>query len=924
MKKRIFSLLIVLIITLTGIPAGGFVVFGENGTSENEPLSVNLTEKNVPEGAVASGERVIINEDEVLFDISEVHEFVFTVAKDGLYRISFDYISNNNSKSQLEAALLIDGEKPFSEFPNIILRRLWGSSEESEIYIEEGNDIRPIAEEIEVWQNYSVCDSEGYSAEPYEFYFDAGEHKISLSNIAESFKIKNLCLDGIYSDLPDYEEYLKKHKNEKQYSGEDIKIQAEKVLRVNSRNIVAANDMSDPMTYPSDYKYIKLNTLGGTNWKYVGDRAEWKIDVPESGLYAVSFRFRQSYYSGISTHRRLTVNGEVPYKEADSIDFSYGIGWQISDMEGRLLYLNRGENLIGLEAVLGDNRYILSGLEDAIYNLNRLYRQIITVTGTSPDIYRDYSLENEIPNLSSDLEKYISEVERLIQTVEKYYSEGSSETATLVQVHYQLEDMYDDPSTITKSSRLSRFKSNISSLGTWANKLREQPLEIDVINITSPNSDMPRAKAGFFSMMKYKFCRFVTSFVTDYSVMSSVKSGEYEKSVRVWVSTGRDQAQLLKNMVEDSFSPQYGISVSVELVAGGLIEAILAGKGPDIALDRAETDPVNLAMRNALLDLKQFDDFGEVTKWFCDGSVLPYEYEGGCYGLPITQTFEMLFYRTDIFEELNLSVPKTWEDMILYVLPVLQTGNMTVGIGQLTDCNIFKTLLYQAGGSVYTEDLMNAALDTQVAYETFKMAVELYTDYDMPQNYDFMNRFRTGEMPMAVGSYTLYNNLKLGAPELNGMWEMVEIPGLVDSEGNLNNTQIMGSSAAVITKNCSDRESAWTFLKWFLSAETQGRYGSDIEAILGAAGRYNPANCEAMTQLSWGTEQLKLLESQRSKVTTLPNIPGSYFTQRAIHNAFVSTVIDSANPREELLYWNEEINFELERKRIEFGFEPDK
>ena len=187
-----------------------------------------------------------------------------------------------------------------------------------------------------------------------------------------------------------------------------------------------------------------------------------------------------------------------------------------------------------------------------------------------------------------------------------------------------------------------------------------------------------------------------------------------------------------------------------------------------------------------------------------------------------------------------------------------------------------------------------------------------------------MNRFRTGEMPIAITSYMSYNNLKLSAPELNGMWEMVCIPGVADGEGNINHTQLMGSTSAVITKNCDNPESAWKFLKWFLSSDIQARYGTDIESILGAAGRYNPANMEAMRQLSWSSEQLELLELQRSVTTDMPNLPGSYFTTRAINNAFVSAVIDSQNPREALLYWNEEINFELERKREEFNFNPTK
>ena len=872
--------------------------------------------------ATASGADIVLCENEVLLEKDAAADFTATVVKEGLYLICFDYISNNNSKNALELSIFVDGVSPFSELGTLSLSRLWQSDPKVNSFVEGANDIRPTFLEVLEWQSYKACDAEGYVSEPFEIYLSEGVHTFTFNNIGEAFKIKNVILCGNYSSTPKYDEYIKSHNTAKRYSGKTVLWQAEKFSTVSARSLVASSDLSDAATYPIDFSYIKLNTLGGTNWKYVGNTASWIVDVPETGLYNIAIRFKQNYYNGISTHRRLKINGEVPFGEAEDLSFSYGINWQINTLDDKLIYLEKGENTISLEAVLGSNSVILTDLEDIIYTLNNLYRSIITITGTSPDIYRDYALEKEIPDLIPSLEKHCEDIKALVSLVEEYYDGGGSETATLNQLLVQIEDMLESPASITKSSRLSRFKSNISSLGTWANKLREQPLEIDAIAFVGENGESLRVKAGFFESVVYRTKRFLASFVTDYSKLGSDSEGETAQTLRVWVSTGRDQAQLLKNMVEDTFTPEYKIGVNVELVAGGLIEAILAGRGPDIALDRAETDPVNFAMRNALYNLADFDDFNDVKTWFCECAFIPFEYLGGVYALPITQTYNMMFYRTDIFKEYDIMVPETWQDLILYVLPVLNSNNMTAGIGVVTDSSIFRTLLYQSGGNIYSDDFMKAALDSQVAYEAFKTAVDFYNDYGIPQSYDFMNRFRTGEMPLAITSYMSYNNLKLSAPELNGMWEMVCIPGVADSDGNINHTQLMGSTSAVITKNCDNPNAAWSFLKWFLSSDIQARYGTDIESILGAAGRYNPANMEAMRQLSWGSEQLELLELQRSVTTDIPNLPGSYFTTRAINNAFVSAVIDNKNPREALLYWNEEINFELERKREEFNFNP--
>ena len=48
------------------------------------------------------------------------------------------------------------------------------------------------------------------------------------------------------------------------------------------------------------------------------------------------------------------------------------------------------------------------------------------------------------------------------------------------------------------------------------------------------------------------------------------------------------------------------------------------------------------------------------------------------YGLPLTMNFPMLFYRLDVLVDLNVSAPKTWDD-VLALLPILQSNNLAVG-----------------------------------------------------------------------------------------------------------------------------------------------------------------------------------------------------------------------------------------------------
>lgn len=890
-----------------GVSVSGIIPEYEEYSAESDAGYTSEIIDAVPSGITAADDGFLLNG-------GQHADFKVNIQKTGLYRIFFEYKAASEEKNDWNMSLEIDGKLPFAEADSLVLDRLW-KNKSPIVHKDEGNDVRPEVIQEFIWQSYEACDSKGESAKPFAFRLEAGEHIITLVNEGQDIYFKNFKLDGNENNLPSYEEYKKLYPQKE--TTRSIILEAEDTLYTNSRSLIAASDLTSPKTSPQSAYSVKLNTLGGANWKYAGDTAYYEFEAPEEGFYRISLRFRQNFYNGINTHRRLYVNGKVPYIEVDSISFPYGVGWQVKTLDYEI-YLPKGKNSIALEAVSGENGPILSELSDIIYSLNNLFRMIITVTGQTPDVYRDYNLKDEIPGLEKALENCFAEAETLEEKLQQLYG-GGSELSSLTQIKVQLEDMLDDPETITKGSRLTQFKSNISALGAWLNKIREQPLELDVICLLPEKASPPQAEAGFFAKVSHNFKRFLSSFVTDYSVMGG-KSGGVSETVRVWVSTGREQAQLLKAMIDDTFTPNHNIGVQVELVpTGGLVEAILADQGPDVALDRAGSDPVNMAMRNALVELSGFDGFSEVTAAFSPVSMQPFKYKDGYYGLPQTQNFDMLFYRTDIFDELGIKVPETWDELMLDVLPVLETANMTAGVGVLTEATVFKTLLYQSGGSIYSEDLQTAALDSQLSYTAFKYAVDFYTDYGLPKSYDFMNRFRTGEMPISVAPYTMYNNLTIGAPELNGLWKMAPIPGVRYEDGSINRTQIMTETAVVMTKSAENRQAAWEFMKWWVSAPAQSRFGNDIEAILGVAGRYTPANKAAMRELPWEAEQLKLLESQRDISITLPNIPGSYFTQRAIYNAFVSTVIDTKNPREQLIYWNEEVNLELARKRQEFN-----
>lgn len=471
---------------------------------------------------------------------------------------------------------------------------------------------------------------------------------------------------------------------------------------------------------------------------------------------------------------------------------------------------------------------------------------------------------------------------------------------------------------------------DISSLGTAMLNLSNSQLDIDYIYINADGAKLPDVEETFFGKVAHELRSFTASFFEDYSTLGSVY--EDGKVIDVWLLSGRDQATILKNMIDEIFTPTYGIGVNVKLIdANTLLPAVVAGTGPDVALSVWNHVPVDYALRDAAVDLSQFEDFDEVASEFHENVFVPYEFEGGIYALPETQNFSVLFYRTDIMEEIGAKVPETWDD-VLELLPLLQKHNMqfampsperiTNGV-QNPDTTGMMALLYQNGGQLYTDDHKKTLLDSEKSVEAFEFFTRFYTHYGLISQYDFVNRFRTGEMPIGIQDYSNFNILSVFAPEIRGLWEFSLVPGTVKENGTVDHSIPFGGLCSMILKDAEDYDAAWTFLKWWVGSETNTRFGRELESIMGSAARYATANRVAFEELGWSNKDAAVIREQWDWAVGTPNVAGGYSTIRHMINAYRKVVYNKEDPRETLLDYTRTINDEIKYKRIELGLDVD-
>ena len=846
---------------------------------------------------------------------------------DGSYRIGMVYYPLPDKGLNIEFSLMIDGAVPFSEAAYNTLYRIWADdTKPGEKQDAAGNDIIPGQHEEPEWTEVLIADATGTYSDPYLFYLSAGKHELTVRSNRESFAVCDMYITNT-APLPSYEEVSAQYAAlgyEPAPCG-DIVIEAENTLRKSDTVLYGRTDRSSPLTTPYSTMETRINTIGGSSWNVQGQWIEWKLDVPADGLYYLAMRARQDVISGSFTTRRIYIDGQIPFAEFGDVRVNYDMQWQNIELP-YAIYLTEGKHVLRMEATIGDLTDIVAMVDGSVSQLNEAYRRIVMITGTTPDTYRDYMLEENVPEVFVTFEEQKEILKKCDELLVEKTGKRGSMNGILQTLSQQLEDFCEKPETVQK--RLSNLKDNVGSLGSWLTQIKSLPLEIDKIYLRGADStELPEAEAGFFAQLSHEASMFASSFKIDYSVIGTMDESNQNRTIEVWVSAGRDQANIIKQLIENSFTPETGITVNLKLVQGQLMNATASGVGPDVVLQLGNSEPVNYAVRGAAYDLTQFDDFDEVVSRFRESALVPYELEDGIYALPETQTFTVMFYRTDVLEELGIDPPETWEEMFS-VVGRLQRKNMTVGIqppnsaaGNYYALSSMAMLLYQRGGEMYTDGNKRSGLGSEAAKDAFSMWVSLYADYELPVKYDALTRFRSGEMPIVIEDFTFYNFLQVGAPEIRGRWAFMQVPGTVQEDGSVDHSVTGYSICTMMMADAEDKDASWEFMKWWLSADIQTRYGRDIENQLGVSARYPSANIEAFANMPWSVSELQTLNAEWDNVKGIPEVPGGYFTSRHLNNAFHRVLNQNEDPGETLLDYVKNIDEEITSKRREFGLE---
>ena len=900
------------------------------------------------------------------------------IPSSGRYAIELEYYPLGESTSMIERMFYLDGKVPFSQARYLSLSKVWEydypRDADGNITFKvdiNGNQLKPVSRTAAEWMHYSFTAADGFYQEPFGIYFDnetnktGSTHTISLAATREAMALKSIRIYP-YEGLPTYAEVLGSYRAAGYRAAaldSYFRMEAETPYRVSDTSVYMANDRTSAITSPTSAGAQLLNVLGSNSYDTVGQWAAYRITVPETGLYTISVRCKQTALPGMYTSRAIRLAGgiygdelAVPFKEAYNTRFNYNKSWQVVTLgDGTNVfqfYFEKGvEYTMSLDVSLGTLAETIETVESSLNVINNCYLEILKLTGAEPDQYRDYKFSRVMPATIRNILREYKNLTRVSEELTELCGSKGSHVATLDKIAYLLHTMGTQEDKIAEN--LDDLKSYIGTLGTWLNNSKRQSLMMDYIVVngsgeTTYEAAMDvkldgqfRADANFFEAAGFEIASFFMSFVTDYNQMGVTEILDTNRRVEVWLATGRDQAGIWRNLIDSSFTSTEqgkGIAVDLKLVAGGtILPSVLAKQGPDVYMGLDSGSVINYAIRSAVLPVTEFVKRDpEVLNDFNEATLVPISMYNDIYGVPETVSFSMMFYRKDALVNLGLDVPQTWDDLLTAV-PVLQSSNMEIGLSR--DYNLF---LYQRGGdrwkyegrdyagTKYADlmqdesfakyfDYMEIGYDTNVALDAFKYMCRFYTDYSFPVTFDGANRFRTGEMPIMIADAVgMYNQLTVFATEIRGLWMFANVPGTKRSDGTISSVAIAGVSAVVMMNGVEDPEASWRFMKWQIGSDVQSTYGNSMVSLIGPSAKYNTANMGALFKMSWTSEEYANLYAQFNNLATIPNYPGAYIIDRYLNFAFLNAYNDGAEPVEQLQGYVKTINVEITRKRKEF------
>lgn len=850
------------------------------------------------------------------------------ITEAGFYVLDLDYFVTGEILNNITISVEINGEYQFDDAKTVDAVLYWEDSTKDFALDTYGDETLPAQKKIEEWRELDLYNNTYTTNEPLLFYFEVGINTVKFTNVSSG----ELYLGDLEVNppvyIPTYQEYISNYST----------IAADFNLFTNAVEYSEKNSsyvrllaFGNPSLSPFDSIDKKLNVIDGGAWYKAGQEVTFEVLVEEDGLYDIALHYA-NYKTDFQVFRSIKIDGKIPFKELASYAFDYTpTNWAneiLSDELGNpyQVYLDAGLHSITFRAEQSEVSRELRDIQLMIDHINQFALEIIKITGKDIDKNRTWKITEYI----SETEDYLHAYQDIIKYMVIMLSEYSEKEDLSSSLSYLKKSVIEFDKMLEKPDELPLYLNNLYSgdtsvtlmLGNSLNTLSNQQLYLDGFYISN-DGNYEDANASVFTRILSSVRSFFSSFTSDkYNIENS------DDVINVWVNRPITYVDIMQKMTDSQFTTSTGIKVKISVMPDPtkLILANSAGNTPDIALGLASYMPFDLAIRGALYDLTNFEDFWLVANDFAPGALVPYILEDGVYAIPETLEFNALVYRKDVFNALDLEVPDTWEDVV-GILPTLQRYDMnfyypTSGGTALKWFFQTSPLIYQFGGTLYSDDGLTTTIDSENSYKGLELLGDLYTTYSLPEQVPlFYNSFRYNKLPVGIIDFNTYMQLKNAAPELVGQWALAPYPGVYNEETDTVERWYVGNgTGGVMFEDTIDPEGSWEFMKWWMSTGVQTDFAYTLQGTYGPEFLWLSGNINAIENSPLDNDDKQIILEQISWLRDIPRTPGQYMLERGLSNIWNTVTFDGTPVRVAIDAEVIVINREIKRKMIEFGY----
>ena len=842
----------------------------------------------------------------------EAIEFSFNVPTNGQYHIAMRYRLAENLVTRSSVTLRI-GEDVFRapvhgiwmEYSKDHPRTRFGHHFLSEQLPVEGYHIDFLRNDITVNKN------------PFAFSFTEGNIELSITSDTQDIIILEIYLvqANPLSSTSD-------HIPSGNFGTDRIAIDGEN-FDIKSASYIVPLALRNPNASSFNNRLREFNAVALNR---TGQAILWNFTVENPGYYRIGLQYLQRDMQGVPLFIDIELNGQPIYQELNGYALPFtGRNLNQHIIEDAWIWLDAGTHTITIRQNAHPVENIIQELRQIINEMNFAGIELRQLAGTNIDINRTWDMHDYMPEIFDLADGWISRIQEQYENMGQWTDRPPAGAVVLSLAADSLIRLMEHPERIpARRQELNEGAgSSAQMLGNFINSIEHRTLTIDRIFIFG-EGNLPNNRVSIWRRLFNAIDNFFFSFSPDARVATTLTASDGVE-LNIWSGGGTMLVETVQQMADIWFTPQTGIPVRISAQGdeSKFILATAAGMPPDGAINIHAHIPFQLALRNALEPLSQFEDFEAFARANINPDTLtPFILGGEVYAITDRMDFFVTMYRQDILEHLRLEVPQTWDDVI-DMMPTLRRNGMNfyTPMSQAGPKFFPATLpfFFQHGANLYSWDGMRTEIDSERGVAAFNLMTELFTLYGMdPQVANFYQDFRSGTIPIGVSNFQHYMMITNAAGELAGSWNIAPPPGIMDEFGVIHNQHPVALSASIIARG-GQPEATWEFIKWFMSAETQALLANMLQNRFGPEVLYNTANIHAFAQIPFNSDHKQVMLESWENIQQAEEHPARYMLEREISNAWIATVVDGTPARVALDRAVINVNREITRRMEDFG-----